>query len=75
MAATTQRMQEALDRLETRRVEIEARILADLERKFFATEDSDAELTIDHFPTPSPTGEDTAAYMGTPFSFTWYGIG
>ena len=76
MAAATQRMQEALDRLETRRVEIESRILADLERKFFATEDSEAEFTIDHWtPFSSPLGEDTATHTGTPFTFAWYGIG
>ena len=63
--AATSRMRAALDRLEARRTEIEAQIIADMERKFF----SDAPAVLPHALDGSNENDQTTTECGSPSTF------
>ncbi len=64
--AATPRMQAALQRLDEQRVALERQIIAEIEDLYFA----------DTSARPVPRAEDeSATRTGSPFTFSWYGIG
>lgn len=65
------RFQEALDQVGARQLEIERLIIAELEQQF-STPASTPSLQVSY----SPHAEaETATQVGSPFTFSWFGIG
>ena len=65
------RFQTALEKVDARQIEIERLIVADLELQF-----SDEEATPEFQVFYAPRAEaETATQLGSPFTFSWFGIG
>ncbi|NNF64789.1 MAG: hypothetical protein HKN07_11115 [Acidimicrobiia bacterium] len=65
------RFQTALEKVDARQLEIERLIVADLELQF---SDKEAAPEFQVFYAPHAEAE-TATQLGSPFTFSWFGIG
>ncbi len=68
----TPRLQQALERIEARRVALEREIVAEIEARFFVLPEPEIEDVTVHLGAPDPTIDESSTYGTSPFETVWY---
>lgn len=75
--ASINRLRNALDRVEARRIELEQEIISELEARFFSHPQPDIDVWVIHMGGGEPTpmdGDATATGCDSQFATTWFAV-